>query len=266
MMEEQATFVDKWIEPDAMKFYADGAFGGSTALLKEPYSNDPTGTNYGLAIYTQEELEEKVKIARKYNGAIAVHMIGDKACEMVLDAIEKYPVPNGLRDRLIHISTLNEELLQRVAKLPVICDVQPQFITSDFPWIQDKVGKERARYLYPFKSMLDLGIIIGGGSDAPIETPNPMLGIHAAVNRQTYGEEGAYFFEEALSVFDALRLYTTLASEIGQTTDRTGRIKVGYEADFTVLDQDPFKVNRQDLAQIQAKLTIVNGNIVYERA
>ncbi|MCP1288212.1 amidohydrolase [Mammaliicoccus sciuri] len=266
MMEEQATFVDKWIEPDAMKFYADGAFGGSTALLKEPYSNDPTGMNYGLAIYTQEELEEKVKIARKYNGAIAVHMIGDKACEMVLDAIEKYPVQNGLRDRLIHISTLNEALLQRVANLPVICDVQPQFITSDFPWVQYKVGKERARYLYPFKSMLDLGIIIGGGSDAPIETPNPMLGIHAAVNRQTYGEEGAYFIEEALSVFDALRLYTTLASEIGQTTDRTGKIKVGYEADFTVLDQNPFKVNRQDLAQIKAKLTIVNGNIVYERA
>ncbi|PTI28046.1 MULTISPECIES: amidohydrolase [Mammaliicoccus] len=265
MMDEQATFVDGWLEPDAMKFYADGAFGGSTALMKESYSNDPTGENYGLAIYTQEALNEKVKLARNYDGAIAVHMIGDKACEMVLDAIEKYPAPKGLRDRLIHISTLNETLLNRVSKLPVICDVQPQFITSDFPWVQEKVGNERARYLYPFKSMLDLGIIIGGGSDAPIETPNPMLGVHAAVNRQSYGEDGAYFIEEALSIFDAISLYTTQASEIAQTTDRTGKIKSGYEADFTVLDKDPFKTNPKELANIQATKTIVNGKIVYER-
>lgn len=265
MMDEQATFVDGWLEPDAMKFYADGAFGGSTALLKEPYSNDPAGENYGLSIYTQEELNEKVQLARKYNGAIAVHMIGDKACEMVLDAIEKYPAPKELRDRLIHISTLNEELLKRVSKLPVICDVQPQFITSDFPWVQDKVGDQRARYLYPFKSMLDLNIIIGGGSDAPIETPNPMLGVHAAVNRQSYGENGAYFIEEAISIFDAMSLYTTQASEIAQTTDRTGKIKPGYEADFTVLDKDPFETDPKELANIQAIKTIVNGKIVYER-
>lgn len=265
MIEEGATFVDGWIEPDAMKFYADGAFGGSTALMKEPYSNDPSGENYGLAIYTPEELDQKVKLARKHNGAIAVHMIGDKACEMVLDAIEANPVPDGLRDRLIHISTLNEALLERVAKLPVICDVQPQFITSDFPWIMEKLGEKRSRYLYPFKSMLDLNIIIGGGSDAPIEIPNPMLGVHAAVNRQSYGEHDTYFKEEAISVFDALALYTTQASKIAQTEDRTGLIHPGYEADFTVLDKNPFDIESEALATVQTTKTIVNGEIVYER-
>ncbi|WP_323703956.1 amidohydrolase [Mammaliicoccus sp. Dog046] len=264
MIEEEASFVEGWIEPDAMKFYADGAFGGSTALMKEPYLDKQNGENYGLAIYTQEEMNEKVKLARKYNGAIAVHMIGDKACEMVLDAIELYPVAEGLRDRLIHISTLNEDLLERVSKLPVICDVQPQFITSDFPWVEDKLGSERARYLYPFKSMLDLGIIMGGGSDSPIETPNPMLGIHAAVNRQTYGESGGYYTEEALSVFEAIRLYTTQASEIAQTSHCTGMIKSGYEADFTVLDHNPFEIKPEALATIRAIKTIVNGEIVYE--
>lgn len=265
MIQDGATFVENWLEPDAMKFYADGAFGGSTALMKEPYTNDPSGENYGLAIYTPEALDEKVKLARKHNGAIAVHMIGDRACEMVLDAIENNPVPKGLRDRLIHISTLNEELLERVSKLPVICDVQPQFITSDFPWVEDKVGSERARYLYPFKSMLERNIIIGGGSDAPIEIPNPILGIHAAVNRQSYGQDGAYFIEEALSVFDAIGLYTTQASKIAQTTERTGLIKAGYEADFTVLNKNPFEIDKKELATIQATKTVVNGKIVYER-
>lgn len=264
MIEEGATFKEGWLEPDAMKFYADGAFGGSTALLKEPYLNDKSSENYGLAIYSQEELEQKVKLARSYGGAIAVHMIGDKACEMVLDAIEKYPAPDGLRDRLIHVSTLNERLIQRISKLPVICDVQPQFITSDFPWVESKLGSERARFLYPFKTMLQHQIIIGGGSDSPIELPNPMLGIHAAVNRQSYGEEASFYTEESLSVYEAIGLYTVQASKIAQTTQATGMVKEGYEADFTVLDQNPFKIDKQKLATIKTTMTIVNGKIVYE--
>ena len=127
--------------------------------MKEPYSNDQAGKLWSSYLYT-EALDEKVKLARKHNGAMAVHMIGDRACEMVLDAMKTIQFQTA-RDRLIHISTLNEEVLERVSKLPVICDVQPQFITSDFPWVEDKVGSERARYLYPFKSMLERNIIIG---------------------------------------------------------------------------------------------------------
>src|SRR5699024_11353875 len=92
-----------------------------------------------------------------------------------------------------------------------------------------------------------------------IEIPNPILGIHAAVNRQSYGQDGAYFIEEALPVFDAIGLYTTQASKIAQTTEKTGLIKAGYEADFTVLNKNPFEIDKKELATIQATKTVVNG-------
>lgn len=148
-----------WVEEDAMKIFSDGAFGGKTALLKEPY----TGTeDTGLQIHSEAALQSLVKKARSHNDAVAVHIIGDKALEIVLDAIEYYPVPEGKHDRLIHVSLTPPELMERMASLDVVCDVQPTFLTSDMPWVREYIGAERAEHLYLFKTLRENGLCIGG--------------------------------------------------------------------------------------------------------
>ncbi|TDM07869.1 amidohydrolase [Macrococcus lamae] len=252
---------DTWIKADSMKFYADGALGGRTALFRAPYHDAPETS--GLAIYTQEELEAEVRKARAYGETVAVHMIGDRACEMVLDAIEKYPPING-RDRLIHVSFLGEDLVKRMAQLPVICDVQPSFLTSDFPWAIDRVGNERIEYAYAWKTLLNHGIVIGGGSDAPIETFNPLVGIDAAVNRRPFNDDTQYTVHESLSVFEAIKLYTVLAADVAERPDN-GLIKEGYLADFTILEDDPFTVVPLKIHQIEVSMTVVDGDVIYEK-
>lgn len=259
-MEQEDAAFDTWLKKDAMKFYADGALGGRTALFKAPYADDPA--TYGLAIYTEEQLEEEVKKARALNTTIAVHMIGDRACEMVLDAIDKHPPEHG-RDRLIHVSFLSEELIERMSRMAVICDVQPSFATSDFPWAIDRVGEDRAQFGYAWKSLLDHNITIGGGSDSPIEDFNPLVGISAAVTRRAKDGE-VYFKAQQLSVYEALKLYTVNAADIAERPDN-GRIKKGYIADFTILAEDPYEVSPDRIKDIQTTMTIVDGDIVYQR-
>jgi len=123
MMEANAKFDEPFIEPGAMKIFADGALGGSTAALSKPYSDQPD--NRGLFIQTDEELEELVKLARKYDEPVAIHMIGDAGVEQALNVLEKYPLTSGKRDRLIHCCVLREDLVERMEKLPVVLDIQP---------------------------------------------------------------------------------------------------------------------------------------------
>lgn len=250
-----------YFRPDAMKFYADGALGGRTALFSEPYSDEDT---YGLAIYTPDELAEQVKKARDLDINIAVHMIGDKAVEMVLDAIEAHPPRSG-RDRLIHVSFLREDLIERMARLNIICDIQPMFVASDFPWAIERVGTSRIRYSYPWKSLLDKGIICGGGSDSPIEDFRPLSGIAAAVNRKAADDKSdGYNMAEALSVFEAIALYTTEAAKVADNISAYGTIEEGKIADFTILKEDPFKVDRYQLQGIEVAATVIDGKIVYQ--
>ncbi|WP_414053056.1 amidohydrolase [Macrococcus animalis] len=253
---------NEFFRPDAMKFYADGALGGRTALFSLPYSDDDT-TN-GLAIYTPDELAVEVQKARDLNVNIAVHMIGDKAVEMVLDAIEANP-PNSGHDRLIHVSFLREDLIERMEKLDIICDIQPMFVASDFPWAIDRVGNERVRYSYPWKTLLNKGIICGGGSDSPIEDYRPLTGIDAAVNRKAIDDTSdGYNMVEALDVFEAISLYTTEAAKVANNLSEYGTIEVGKVADFTILRQNPFEVERNAIHKIEVAKTVIDGKIVFE--
>ena len=125
---------------------------------------------------TDKELENHVKMARHYGEAVAIHMIGDLAVEKALDVIEKYPVPAGKKDQFIHVILLREDLVERMQKLPIVLDIQPAFVPSDFPCV-GTTGKDRLDWAYSWKKLLTKGFICGGGSDAPIEDPNPLLGI-----------------------------------------------------------------------------------------
>lgn len=255
----------EWVELGSMKIFADGAFGGRTALLSRPYHDDPS-TN-GVSIFTQEKLNELVGKAREKEVPIAVHAIGDAAFEMVLKAIEKHPLQGFGRDRLIHATMLRKDLIERMKGLPLILDIQPSFVTSDFPWIIDRLGEENLAYCYAWKTLLKEGLHCAGGSDAPIESADPLVGIQAAVTRSNEEDKqgNGYLPEEALTVYEAVCLYTNgSAYAICHEEDR-GKIEKGYLADFTILSKDIFEVNPHDINKIEVTKTIVGNEIMYER-
>ncbi|MDM5156814.1 amidohydrolase [Bacillus sp. DX1.1] len=252
-----------YIEFGAMKIFSDGSLGGRTALLSEPYE-DAKETN-GVAIFSREELAELVKKARNLHMPVAIHTIGDLSLQYVIDALELYPPEEGLRDRIIHCQLAREALIERMKHLQVIVDIQPVFASSDFPSVIEKLGKRRLRYAYAWKTLLGAGLHCSGGSDAPIEQVNPLLGIYSAVTRKSFIDGTCYIQEERLSVFEAVSLFTTgSAYAIGKENKR-GKIVKGYEADFTILNRNIFEIEAEEIKDVQAEMTVIDGQVVYTK-
>lgn len=254
---------NEWIEFGAMKIFADGALGGRTALLSHPYADDPSTS--GVAIFSQEQLNDLVKKARDNEMPVAVHAIGDFAFEMVLNAIEKHPLTSKGRDRLIHAQILRTDLIERAKKLPLILDIQPRFLASDFPWVLDRVGREREGYYYAWKTLLMNGLPCAGGSDAPIEPLNPFLGIHAAVTRTNIDDPNQIVYDEkeCLTVYEAVSLFTKGSAYAACHEQNRGMIKERYLADFTILKEDIFQINPEQIPNITVSKTIIGEEIVY---
>lgn len=254
---------DEWLRLGAVKLFADGAIGGRTALLEQPYSDAPETS--GLAIHTQEGLDEIVRAARKLSYPVAVHAIGDAAARMTLAAMEHVRLPRdaALPDRFIHAQVLNRSLVEQMRGLRLIADIQPRFVASDFPWVLERVGPARAEYLYAWAKLLQAGIPCAGGSDAPIEPLSPFLGMHAAVTRRKPGERHTgYLPEEKLSLRQALGLFTEgSAAAAGEERER-GRIAPGYHADFTVTDRDII-TDAEELLRVKVRMTVINGVAAY---
>ncbi len=263
IMEKKLTYDDPWIVPGEMKFFIDGSLGGRTALLSNPYEDD--GENFGTAVLTDKEIDELVAMARKYGQAVAIHMIGDQAIEKGLDAIERHPAPEGKFDRLIHVNILRDDLVNRMKGLPVVLDIQPTFVVSDFPWVLDCLTTDRLKWTYAWKKLINEGFICGGGSDAPIEDPNPILGIYSAIFRKKPTEQhDGYLPMEKLSRFEAIRLFTAgNAESIGKSNQR-GKLNIGFDADFTILDHNLFLVSEEAMLNTKVLKTVVAGKIVYE--
>lgn len=243
---------DEFVTIGAIKMFADGAMGGRTAFLSQPYSDAPH--TRGTAILTQEELEHQTRLARGYGMPIAVHAIGDAAAERVITAMERYPV-KGHRDRLIHGQVLRTDLIERLQKLHVAVDIQPRFVASDFPWVLQRLGEERMPYAYAWRKMLKAGLLLGGGSDAPIEPIAPMLGIHAAMK--------GYFPEQQLTPEDAIRLFTIGGTYATGEEAKKGTIAPGKWADFTVVSKDPFTTAADEWVNGEVTMTVIDGEIVY---
>lgn len=251
-----------FVEYGALKIFADGAFGGRTAWLSQPYNDAPETS--GVSIHADFNLAKLVQKAREYHMNVAVHTIGDMALKQTIEAIKNNLAREG-RDRLIHVGLVDDELIADMKQLPVILDIQPGFVASDFPWLIERLGTERIPNAFPFRRLLDEQLICAGGSDAPIEPVDPLLGIFAAVTRRKPGErhEG-YVPEQKLTMFEAIALYTVGSASAIMQEDVKGVIKEGYFADFTVLDQDLFEVSEDEILKSKVVLTIVDGDIVYE--
>lgn len=239
-----------------VKILADGSLGGRTAALKKPYSDKPeTG---GMMLYTQKELNKLVLKAHEAGLQLAVHAIGDHAMDVVLKAFEKalkaHPRKNH-RHRIEHCSLLNPKLIKRMKQSSLVASVQPHFVVSDF-WVVSRVGRERAHWVYPFKTLIKEKIIVASGSDCPVEPINPILGIWAAVARKN-------FAEESLTVEEALKTYTINAAYASFEEDKKGTIEAGKFADVTILSDDLFKIQPEDIKNVTVEMTIVDGEIVY---
>ncbi len=264
MMDAQVGDQQPFLELGAMKIYADGSFGGSTAALLAPYANDES--NKGMLIHTDEQMEQFIMLARKHQEAVAIHMIGDAGVEQVITLLEKHPVFPGKRDRLIHCCLVTAEQIERMKNLSVILDLQPAFVPSDFPWVVDKIGPNRKSLAYAWKTFIDEGLMCAAGTDAPIEAISPMETIYAAVERKkSYDTHNGYIPEEKVTRFEAVKMYTVGSAQAICKEHKRGMIKVGYDADFTIFDRDLFAGTTEDMRQAQALKTVVAGKVVFNR-
>jgi len=239
-----------------IKILADGSLGGHTAALKNPYSDKP-GTR-GMMLYTQKKLEQLVLKAHKAGLQLAIHAIGDRTIETVLKTYEKALTehPRKIhRHRIEHCSVLNPKLIKHMKRLDLIASIQPHFVISDF-WAPDRVGNTRARWVYAFKTLIKEGLIAASGSDCPVEPLNPILGIWAAVARKS-------FAEESLSIEEAFKTYTLNAAYASFDENRKGTIEPGKFADITVLSDNPYGVQPDNIKNIKVEMTIVDGKVVY---
>ncbi|PGS54753.1 amidohydrolase [Bacillus sp. AFS041924] len=245
-----------------VKAFIDGSFGGRTALLEKPYEDDHSQS--GLQVTSPAKLEVITKKARENELPIAFHMIGDLAVKQGIDVIKKYPNKGKLPDRLIHCSLLSPELVKEMKELNIVVDVQTSFLYADYPWLIDRIGQNRNKYAFLMKTLLTESIAIANGSDTPIDTINPWQGIYTAVTRKAKNGV-AYNIDEAISLYEAIKLYTIDSAASFGHEDKRGLIKEGYTADFVLFDENPFELDKDKLLNVKCNETICRGNSVYKR-
>lgn len=260
---------DEWFGIGAVKLFADGSLGGRTALLSQPYHDDPQ--NYGAAIHSWEELSYLVSQAVDRQLPVAIHSIGDQATEKVLAIMQHYQQGEAelpLRHRLIHAQVLRAALIEQMSTMPIAVDIQPRFAVSDFPWVIERIGEERLDYAYAWRTLLNAGIQCAGGSDSPIEPLSPLLGIHAAVTRRPLDLSTVrtdYQSQQKLDRLQALALFTTGSAYAANEEHQRGTLAVGKQADLSIFDRDLLTVPADDLIHAETLYTIVNGEIAYQK-
>jgi len=257
-------FGDNHLRIGSVKMFADGALGPHTASMLDPY-NDDTG-NLGMLLMDSTEIIDKGKLAVENGLSLAIHAIGDRANREVLNAIEELKaLDSQLRHRIEHVQILHQDDTRRLAELGIIASMQPIHATSDMD-MADKYWGARAANSYAWKSQLDCKATLAFGSDAPVESPNPFWGIHAAVTRRRpeSGSEG-WYPEQCLSVYQAINGYTTGASYAAHMENRLGKIAPGFLADLLVLDVDPFSCSEVDIYSIKPKSVMIGGEWVLRK-
>lgn len=255
-----------WIRFGYLKAFSDGSMGSGTALMFEPYNDDETSS--GLAMWPYEKLEKMVLTADKMGFQIGIHAIGDKGNNWVLNVFEKAINVNGRRDsrhRDEHAQTLRQSDIQRFAQLGVIPSMQPTHCITDKRFYEKRVGLERSKGAYVWKSLVDAGSVLAFGTDYQVEPLNPMEGLYAAVTRKDRLEEegNGWFPEQKLSMDEAIKYYTLGSAYAQFMDDRKGIIKPGYLADIVIVDKDLLTIPENEIMKTKVDYTIVGGKVVY---
>jgi predicted amidohydrolase YtcJ len=257
-----------WIRFGYLKDFMDGTLGSATAMMFEPFADEPDKT--GLPQMSYEELEARVLAADSRGFQIGIHAIGPKANNWILNAYEKARDVNGVRDsrhRSEHAQILTEEDIPRFSALGVIPSMQPVHCITDKRFAEKRIGTERSRWAYAWKSLADSGAKLAFGTDYSVEPINPMEGLYASVTRKDRkGEEGEGWFPmEKITMEKAIEYYTLGAAYSQFMEERKGKLKEGYLADITILSEDIFNSPEEMIMSVKADYTVVDGKIVFER-
>ncbi len=259
---------DDWIRIGAMKILSDGSMGAGTAAFFDPYTDEPTTS--GLLLYPVEELNRLIDEADAAGFQLAVHAIGDRANALVLDAFEKAAAKRPRADRrfrIEHAQVVRRADLTRYAKLRVVASIQPSHCIDDMRWAPKRIGVERCRMAYNFKSFLDAGIPVAFGTDWYVEPLDPRIGLYAAVTRELVegGPKDGFTPEERISLDSAIDLYTRGSAYAEFADDRKGTLEPGMLADLAVFSADLFKLAPKQILATPVDLTLVGGRVVFER-
>jgi len=259
---------DEWLRIGGVKAFMDGALGAGTALMFAPFDDDPG--NSGVAMPEAEGMEERIATADAAGLQVEVHAIGDRANAQILDIYDRVAKKNGPKDRRFrveHAQHLRQEDIPRFAQLGVIPSMQPYHAVDDGRWADRRLGKERAKGTYAFRSLLDAKAALVFGSDWDVAPLSPILGIAAAVTRATIDgkQPGGWVPEQKISAEEALRAYTVTAAYAAFEEKEKGSLQIGKLGDFVILSDDPLSVRPEAIEKIRVDATVVGGRVVFPK-
>lgn len=267
---------DPMLHTGLLKGYMDGSLGSSTAVLLEPYADDPK--NKGLAQFKRTELNGMADERAEAGFQFGFHAIGDGGAQMALDAFaeaERYvrerstQKPNApkrdFRFRVEHAQVIAPDQFAQFKKLGVIASMQPNHLLTDMFWAEQRVGPERAKYSYAWREFLKHGVPLAFGTDYPVEPITPFRGVYAAVTRKSEDGKRTYYPEQKLTIDEALAAYTAGAAYAEFAEKYKGTLNPGMVADFVVLDRDLTKVEPEEILGTKVLKTVVGGKTVYPK-
>jgi hypothetical protein len=255
-------FGSDYLRIGGIKVWADGGMSSRTAAVDEPYL-DPQGET-GILWHDESELAGMIAQCEEAGFQIAIHAQGERAIRAVLGAFESTTESdNPLRHRIEHGGAFPSRLRELAGRQRIHVVSQPGFISQLGDGFIEAFGPERSDYLYPFASLQAAGVIVAGSSDTPVIDPSPFLAMRDAVVRRT--RNGLALGEdEAISISDALDLYTRNAAFVGWTEDQVGTLEVGKLADFVIVNQSPLSAVPASVADTKVHLTVVGGRVVFD--
>lgn len=260
------THPDGRLRMQGVKLFIDGALGSRGAALLESYSDDPD--NHGVLAHAPEAYAGIVRRARDCGVQVATHAIGDRGNRIALDTYAELLADDGQqrRWRVEHAQVVAVEDIPRFAEQGVVASMQPTHATSDMAWAGARVGEERLAGAYAWRAFLDAGVRLALGSDFPVESADPRLGLYAAVTRQDADGRppGGWRADQALEIDEALQGFTAGSAYAGHADTEVGRLVQGLRADFVVLGEDPLQAPAAALAGLPVLSTWVDGEAVYE--
>jgi predicted amidohydrolase YtcJ len=266
----RAHFGSAMLRTGGLKGFADGSLGSTTALFYEPYKDAPNTSGIGSdEMFPEGAMLERVRAADRAGLQVIIHAIGDRANDIILSIYEQVENENGDRDRrfrIEHAQHLRAQDIPRFARDKVIASMQPYHAIDDGRWAEKRIGPERAKTTYAFRSLLDSGAMLAFGTDWTVAPLNPMLSIYAAVTRRTLDGKhpNGWIPEQKISVEEAVRAYTVGSAYSEFQEKEKGAIASGKLADLVILSRDIFKIDPKEIEKVKVVMTIMDGRVVYE--
>jgi predicted amidohydrolase YtcJ len=267
----RGAFGNDWLRIGGLKGFSDGSLGSTTALFFEPYRDAPETRGLLFDQMLPEGIMlERVEAADKQGLQVMIHAIGDQANKLILDIYQQVAEKNGPRDRrfrIEHAQHIGPAEMNRFGAQKVIASMQPYHCADDGRWCEKRIGPERAKGTYAFRSLLDSGAVLAFGSDWSVAPLNPMAGLKAAVTRQTLDGKhpNGWVPEQKITLAEAVRAYTVGSAYAEFQEHVKGTLTPGKLADLVLLDRDIFKMDPNQLDQVKVLLTVVDGKVVWEK-